>query len=119
ALLGGFKAKYPDISVSLLIGDSRQVTEWVEQGRVELGVVGARPASRVVSARVLMPDELVIVVPSGHPWAARQTVSLDELRREPMVLRERGSGSRPALEHVLEEARLSLAALRVVGGMGA
>src|SRR6266403_1753546 len=36
ALIGGFKAKYPDISVSLLIGDSRQVSEWMEQGRVEV-----------------------------------------------------------------------------------
>src|SRR6266566_3048596 len=41
ALLGGFKAKYPDISVSLLIGDSRQVSEWLEQGRVEVAVIGA------------------------------------------------------------------------------
>jgi DNA-binding transcriptional LysR family regulator len=65
-----------------------------------------------------MPDELVIVVPSGHPWAGRKAVSLEELRREPMVLRERGSGSREAIEHVLAEARLSLAAFRVVGEMG-
>src|SRR5262249_39466461 len=117
-LLGGFKTKYPDISVSLLIGDSRQVSEWLEQGRVELAVVGARPASRALASRELMPDELVIVVPSGHPWAGRKAVSLGELRREPMVLRERGSGSRDAIEHVLAEARLSLAAFRVVGEMG-
>ena len=118
ALLGGFKAKYPDISVSLLIGDSRQVSEWLEQGRVEVAVVGARPASRALHSRELMPDELVIVVPAGHPWAARKTVSIDELRREPMVVRERGSGSRQAIEHVLDEASLSLASFRIVGEMG-
>src|SRR5689334_22320928 len=89
ALLGVFKTKYPQISVSLLIGDSRQVSEWVEQGRVEVGVVGARPALRALVARELMPDELVLVVPAGHPWAARKTIPLDELRREPMVVRER------------------------------
>ena len=118
ALLGAFKTKYPDISVSLLIGDSRQVSEWAEQGRVEIAVVGARPASRALQSRELMPDELVIVVPAGHPWATRKTVTLDELRREPMVVRERGSGSRQAIEHVLEEASLSLSAFRIVGEMG-
>lgn len=118
ALLGAFKAKYPEISVSLLIGDSRQVGEWVEQGRVEVAVIGAPPTSRALAARVLMPDELVIVVPAGHAWATRKTVSLDELRREPMVVRERGSGSRQAVEHVLSEANLSLAAFRIVGEMG-
>jgi DNA-binding transcriptional LysR family regulator len=118
ALIGQFKSKYPDISISLLIGDSRQVSEWVEQGRAEVGVVGARPASRALEARELMPDELVIVVPAGHPWAARKAVPLDELRREPMVVRERGSGSREAVEHALEGADLSLASLRIVGEMG-
>ena len=117
-LLGVFKTKYPQISVSLLIGDSRQVSEWVEQGRVEVGVVGARPASRALVARELMPDELVLVVPAGHPWAARKAISVDDLRREPLVVRERGSGSRQAIEDVLEEADLSLASFRVVGEMG-
>jgi DNA-binding transcriptional LysR family regulator len=118
ALIGRFKAKYPDISVCLLIGDSRQVSEWVEDGRAEVAVVGARPTSRALESRELMPDELVVVVPATHGWAARKTVSLDEFRREPMVVRERGSGSREAVEHVLETAGLSLASLRIVGEMG-
>jgi DNA-binding transcriptional LysR family regulator len=118
ALLGAFKTKYPDISVSLRIGDSGQVTEWVEQGRVEVAVVGARPASRALAARELMGDELVVVVPAGHPWATRKTVSLEELRRAPMVMRERGSGSRQAIEHVLDDAGLSLGSFRIVGEMG-
>src|SRR5205814_1072311 len=50
-LIGRFKGKYPDISVSLLIGDSRQVSEWVEEGRVEVALVGARPGSRALESR--------------------------------------------------------------------
>src|ERR671930_229176 len=50
ALIGQFKAKYPDIAISLLIGDTRQVSEWLEEGRVEVGVVGARPPSRAGDA---------------------------------------------------------------------
>jgi DNA-binding transcriptional LysR family regulator len=118
ALLGAFKTKYPEISVSLRIGDSGQVTDWVEQGRVEVAVVGARPASRAVASRELMADELIVVVPAGHPWATRKTVSLDELRRAPMVMRERGSGTRQAIEHVLDDAGLSLGSFRIVGEMG-
>src|SRR5688500_12655060 len=32
-VIGRFKSKYPDISVTLLIGDTRQVSDWVEDGR--------------------------------------------------------------------------------------
>jgi DNA-binding transcriptional LysR family regulator len=118
ALIGQFKAKYPDILISLLIGSTRQVSEWLEEGRVEVGVVGARPASRALEAKELMPDELVVVVPSAHAWATRRMTTLADLQKEPMIVRERGSGSREALEHALHEAGLSLAGLRVVGEMG-
>ena len=118
ALVGKFKAKQADISIVLLISDSQQVSEWVEGGRVELAIVGARPARRFLQARALMSDELVVVVPAEHAWASRETVTLDALQREPMVVRERGSGSREALERALAAADTGLGAFRIVGEMG-
>jgi len=115
ALIGAFRAKYPDVSVSLRIGGSGEVQAWVEEGRVELGVVGASPTARALEGRQLMADELVVVVAAEHPWAARATVSLDDLKAEPMIVRERGSGSREAFERALEGVGLDLAAFRIVG----
>lgn len=118
ALIGQFKTKYPDISISLRVGSSQQVSGWVEEGRVEIGVVGARPGSRVLVARELMADRMVIVVPADHPWSRRESVTLAEIRAEPLVLRERGSGTREALERALAEAGTDLTAFRVAGEMG-
>jgi DNA-binding transcriptional LysR family regulator len=118
ALVGRFKARYPDASISVLIGSSRQVAEWVEEGRVEVGVIGALPSSRNLASRELMPDELVVVVPPDHPWAERDSVAIPEVKAEPLVVRERGSGSREALERALAEVGASLGAFRVVGEMG-
>ena len=118
ALMGQFKAKYPDIAITLRVGSSRQVSEWVDEGRVELGVVGARPLLRALIARALMTDELVVVVPAGHPWAGRKTVALADVRAEPLIVREPGSGSREALERALHEAGTDLDAFRVSGEIG-
>lgn len=118
ALIGQFKGKYPDVSISLLIGDSRQMSEWVEDGRVEVALVGARPSLRSLDARELMADELVVVVPAGHPWAGRAVVRLADLQAEPLIVRERGSGSRETMEAELATAGLGLPAFRVVGEMG-
>ena len=115
ALIGQFKSKYPEISISLMIGSSREVTGWVEEGRVEVGVVGAHPSARVLESRELMADDLVIVVPSGHPWWGRSTVTVTEVRTEPLILRERGSGSRDALERAIANAGLDLGAFRIAG----
>ena len=118
ALIGQFKSKYPDILISLRVASSRQVSEWVDEGRVEVGVVGARPALRTLEARALMSDELVIAGPAGHPWAGRKTVALADVRSEPLIVREPGSGSREALERALHDADTNLDAFRVAGEIG-
>src|SRR5262245_22219823 len=118
ALVAQFRTKYPDVSLSLLIGDSRQVAGWVEDGRVEAGVVGARPTARALEARALMDDELVVIVSSQHPWSGRPTIPLNEVKTEPMIARERGSGSREALETALARVGAALTDFRVVAEMG-
>lgn len=118
ALIGRFKTRYPDISVCLLIGSSRQVTEWIDEGRAEVGVVGAPPSPKSVVARELQADELVLIVPQTHAWAGKTSVTLAELKAEPLIVRERGSGSREALERALAEVNAALSGFRVVGEMG-
>jgi DNA-binding transcriptional LysR family regulator len=61
-----------------------------------------------------MADDLVLVVPPEHPWASRPTIALEDVRREPLILRERGSGSRETLEQALKAVGLELSAFRVV-----
>ena len=65
-----------------------------------------------------MPDELVLVVAVGHPWHGKREIGLADLRAEPLLLRERGSGTRAALESALAQAGLDLSAFRIVGEMG-
>jgi len=115
ALIGAFRLKYPDVSLSLRIGASRDVQEWVEQGHVEIGVVGAVPSSRALESRPLMADDLVLAVPPDHPWVSRKTVSVDDVKSEPLILRERGSGSRETLESGLKELGTGLEAFHIVG----
>src|SRR6266571_8141771 len=108
ALVGAFRAKHPEVSISLLIGSSRDVSLWVEEGRAELGVTGARPSARALHAKAIMSDELVIVVPAEHPWAERKTVSLADVRAARLGL-ARGARAR---------ARRSRAGPRGVPGRG-
>lgn len=117
-LIGRFREKFPQVSVALSISDSRGIAEAVLGGRVELGVVGARPSHRSLDAVELMPDELVAVVPPGHPWCGRRQVTLEDLCSEPLIVRELGSGSREALEVALAEAGPGLAGMRVIAEMG-
>jgi DNA-binding transcriptional LysR family regulator len=117
-LIGRCREKFPQVTLALQIADTRGIVEAVLDGRVEIGVVGARPEHRTLHAVELMPDELVVVVPPGHPWFGRRLVTLEELTPEPLIVRESGSGSRQALETALDEAGLGLGGLRVIAEMG-
>lgn len=118
AVIGRFREKFPEVSTTLVIGGSQAVVDWVADGRVELGVVGARLPQRGLEFHDLSLDEEVVVVPAGHPWQGRAQVTLEELAREPLIIRERGSGTRAAFESALERAGVDLGTLRVAGEMG-
>src|SRR5262249_46887030 len=61
---------------------------------------------------------MVLVVPPGHALGRRKKVSVRQLARHPLILREAGSGLRHCFEKSLDKARLSLADLRVALELG-
>jgi len=117
-LLATFKARYPEISITLRIADSREIVRGVLEGTVELGAVGAKFDDGQLIYLKLLEDELVLALPPGHAWATKPVVALKELVEQPMILREVGSGSRKVFEDALHAAGLDSSALTVVAELG-
>lgn len=117
-LLAAFREKYPHIQVRAAVIDSSAVLQQVEQGQVNLGLVGGKNDSDHLTFRAFARDRLLLVVPPGHAWARRKRVSLDEFCRQPLVLREPGSGSRWCLERALVQAGKSAKHLSIALELG-
>jgi DNA-binding transcriptional LysR family regulator len=113
ALLSAFHTQHPQVHVRATVSDSGSVIKDVEKGKASLGLVGQKAEKSNLETRRIGRDSLLLIVPSGHPWAARRTIALADLAREPLIIREEGSGSRAALEKNLERAGTSLADLNV------
>jgi DNA-binding transcriptional LysR family regulator len=118
ALLARFKVRYPDISITLKIADSREIARGVLEGVYELGAVGARCDDGQLVHVKLLEDELVLALPADHGWVAKPAVALAEIAAQPIILREVGSGSRKALEDALRSAGVDSDALTVVAELG-
>jgi DNA-binding transcriptional LysR family regulator len=117
-LLADFGKKYPDIRVRATVTDSLAVLDQVERGQAHLGLVGRKADNPHLAFRPFAHDELLLVVPADHPWRRRKRVSLKELVRQPLILREAGSGSRWCLELALTSAGRSLSDLRTTLELG-
>lgn len=83
--------------------NSERVIELVTAGEVTLGFVEGPDAPTGLRKRLVGSDELVVVVGSTHPWAARagRRISPAQLAATPMIVREVGSGTRTVLERAL------------------
>jgi DNA-binding transcriptional LysR family regulator len=101
-----FLADRPDDSVTLEVTNSRAVLGRLEAGAVDLGFVESPTVPASLDQQAVATDELVSVVAPRHPWASRTSVDLTELATTPLVLRERGSGTREALEALLASVGL-------------
>ena len=118
ALLTAFQKKYPGVHVQARVSDSEAVIQEVVKGRVTLGLVGQQADKPSLVFRPIGGDTLVLVVAAGHRFAARKRISLRALTGEPLIIRERGSGSRCALEKSLERSGASLAGLNITLELG-
>jgi DNA-binding transcriptional LysR family regulator len=107
-LLAGFRRQYPQVKVEMTISDTADVATKVMADKADVGVIGSvvkRPGLRLER---LVGDEIVLAVPPDHPYAGRERISPEELRSQPLIAREAGSGTQRSVEAALTDAGFSL-----------
>ncbi|GAB4336287.1 MAG: selenium metabolism-associated LysR family transcriptional regulator [Desulfobulbaceae bacterium] len=117
-LIGRFRRRYPSVKATVRINSSHRIVEEVLDGRLEIGVVGARWSERGLDYREVFSDRLTVIVPPGHPLAVKHEVGIAELAREPFILRENGSGTRQVVDRILGEHGVKTADLSEVAEIG-
>jgi DNA-binding transcriptional LysR family regulator len=111
-LLCEFQRRSPEVAVSLAIFDTQTVVERVAERELELGVVGAARKHRGVVFEPFFRDEVVLACAPDHRFAGR-TISLDELRAEPLIVMQEGAGVRQVLEDELRRYGVRMRDLNV------
>src|SRR4051794_2014401 len=111
-LLCEFQRRNPELTVRLSVADTQTVVQQVARRDLELGVVGAARRNRAVTFETFFHDEVVLACPPGHRFGGR-TLTLDELRSEPLILMQEGAGVRQAIEDSLRSIGIRLRDLDV------
>ena len=100
-MLKAFAENRPGIGVKIKVDNSEKIEQSVLENNIDLGLIeGLSHSSQIISG-AFRDDELVLLFAPGHRWEARETVTPNELKNEPFLMRERGSGAREILESAL------------------
>jgi LysR family transcriptional regulator, transcriptional activator of the cysJI operon len=118
AIIARFLEEHRACTIETLLGNSRIILEHVVDETVDVGIVSDPVDRRDVVIEPLLEDEVVLVVPPGHRWAARGYIAPAELASEPFIMRESGSGTRKVFEASLRQVGLSTEDLDVVASIG-
>jgi DNA-binding transcriptional LysR family regulator len=97
-LIDTFHREHPGILVEVRRVAARLVPQEVLLRAVDFGVLTFTPAERELASLLLGTDELVLLVPPGHPLAGRKQITMEEMGRQTVIAHNDPS---PAREQVL------------------
>ena len=110
--LASFLEHFPNATVSLINGNSREIERALTEHDIDLGMVEGITRQPTLNYSAFMADELVVL--TGHRHAPPQShLTLEQFKTMPLVLRERGSGTLEAIEHDLSAQHLKLNDLNI------
>lgn len=108
-LLASFCRRYPGIQIALDVTNRERLLRQLENNETDIVLMGRPPEGLDLVGEPFMDNPLVIIAPADHPLSRRRSIPLEELRQETFLMRERGSGTRNAVERFFAERGISLA----------
>lgn len=117
-MLGTFISKFPQVELSLLNGNTREMEAALQEHRIDLALVEG--VTRLPNLRYtpFLEDELVVVVRTGSRLPVDDEITPQRLARLPLVLRERGSGTLDVFERAMLQHNIKLSTLHVLMYLG-
>ena len=118
-VVGAFKQEYPDVNATIQIMNTNDIAENVNNKSFDLGIIeGPLELTENMESIAFLEDELVLAIPSNHPFATKESITLEELKTLPYITREPGSGSRLIFEQALIDADFDIEELHMVMELG-
>ena len=97
-LLAEFTKQHAGITVSLDVTNRESLHRQLDNNEPDLVIMGQPPKGVEVDADAFMKNPLVMIAPAGHALGGRENILLSEIESESFVVREKGSGTRGAIE---------------------
>lgn len=117
-LMGVFKQRYPNINTIMLVGDSADLIQKIQEHTVDLVIVSEPFSLKNFVVKPFIDDEIIVIVNPEHKWAHRTQIEVEDFLKEPFIAREYGSGLREVFRNFLSSKNINPKNLRIVMRLG-
>lgn len=102
-LLAKFCQDHPNINVNLHVANRDAVLQQLAENSTDLAIMGQPPDGLDINAKPFMENPLVVIAAPEHPLTKLKRVKLAQLAQEAFLSREKGSGTRSAMERIFAQ----------------
>jgi len=106
-----FHRRFPAVELQLEIANTQRIQRALLDGSIELGLTEGPIEDDELESTVFFHDEIVAIAPAGHALLKRKDVGIRDLCREPLIVREEGSGTRAVVERALRRKGMKVKSL--------
>jgi DNA-binding transcriptional LysR family regulator len=117
-IVATFRRRYPGVNVQMTAGNTQEILSRLHE--LDLAVVEGEIEQADLSPNQVFAwqeDEVVAVLRHDHPLAKRQSLSLQDLVHQSLVMREMGSGVRSMVVRAFESAGLKISGYLELAGV--
>jgi LysR family transcriptional regulator, low CO2-responsive transcriptional regulator len=107
-LLLDFVQRHPQVRFTLRVGNRADIVGQLARQDVDLAIMGQPPSEPKVNATPFARHPMAFVAAPGHPLMVRPQVTLADVARANLLVREHGSGTRSAVERLFKQAGIEL-----------
>lgn len=112
-VIADFKSLYKDIEILLTIDNSETITALLLEQKIDLAIVEGETKDPSVSYTQLMKDEIVLAISSKNKLSRSSHLTLKQLEKVPLILREQGSGTLEIVNKALKKCGMAIDTLNV------
>ncbi len=100
SIICSFMSAYPDVKITLKEGNTKEVSEMIEEGKIDIGFVEGFVSSPNILKECIGVDDLIVIT-SDRSLAS--SAYIDSLAKYRWVLREEGSGTREVFLNYIKD----------------
>ena len=105
-MLADFRNLHPGVDIQILIGNRDQLVGMLQNSEVDIAVMGRPPKELQTRAEPFAAHPHVFVSSVDHPLAQRDHLRVEDLRPYDFIVREKGAGTRAAMEKFFEDTHV-------------